>query len=315
MGATLQVSGHETSAKRWWIYQRERFPLVAHGILIAAFSSSAVGYSSLLRDSGLPARSSLLVGFATSFLFFLQLRILDEFKDFEEDAQYRPYRPVPRGLVTLRELGRVGLAAAGIQAALALSLDRRLVLLLVVTWVYLLLMAREFFVGEWLKARPALYLWTHMLIIPILTLYATACDWTVAGTGIPDGLGIFLIASFFNAIAIEIGRKVRAPADEEHGVTTYSAAWGVRWAVCGWMLALSTTAALALVAAARITCVMPVAFIVAVSLSTAATLAWRFLRRQGRADARGIEHMSSVWTLLMYLSLGVAPLFMPHGTR
>jgi UbiA prenyltransferase family len=315
MGVTLPAVGQETSAKRWWIYQRERFPLVAHGILIGAFSSSAVGYSSLLRDSGLPARSSLLVAFASSFLFFLQLRILDEFKDSEEDAQYRPYRPVPRGLVTLRELGRIGLVAAGIQAVLAASLDRRLVLLLGVTWIYLLLMSREFFVGEWLKARPALYLWTHMLIIPIVTLYATACDWTVAGPGIPDGVGVFLMASFFNAIGIEIGRKVRAPADEEHGVTTYSAAWGVRWAACGWMLALSTTAALALIAAARIAFVTPVAVIVAVSLSIAATIAWRFLRWQGRTDARRIEHMSAVWTLLMYLSLGVAPLFMPHGTR
>jgi hypothetical protein len=315
MGATLQASGERTSAKRWWIYQRERFPLVAHGLLIAAFSSSAVGYSSLLRDAALPARSSLLVAFASSFLFFLQLRILDEFKDYEEDAQYRPYRPVPRGLVTLRELGRVGLVAAGIQAALAVSLDRRLVLLVVVTWIYLLLMSREFFVGEWLRSRPALYLWSHMLIIPIVTLYATACDWIVAGSGIPDGVGVFLMASFFNAIGIEIGRKVRAPADEEHGVTTYSAAWGVRWAVCGWMLALATTATLALIAAARITFVTPMAFIVAVSLSAAATIAWRFLRWQERTDARRIEQMSALWTLSMYLSLGVAPLFMPHGTR
>jgi 4-hydroxybenzoate polyprenyltransferase len=217
--------------------------------------------------------------------------------------------------VTLRELGRIGLVAAGIQAVLAVSLDRRLVPLLGFTWAYLLLMSREFFVGEWLRARPALYLWTHMLIIPIVTLYATACDWTVAGSGVPDGVGVFLIASFFNAIGIEIGRKVRAPSDEEHGVTTYSAAWGIRWAVCGWMLALSATAALALIAAARITFVTPVAFVVVVSLSTAATIAWRFMRWQGRADARRIEQMSGVWTLLMYLSLGIAPLFVPHGMR
>jgi hypothetical protein len=300
-------------ANRWWIYQRERFPLVAHGILIAAFSISAVGYSSLLRADSPPTRSSMFVAFASSFLFFLQLRILDEFKDYEEDALYRSYRPVPRGLVTLRELGRIGLVAAGIQAALAVSLDRRMALLLVVAWVYLLLMAREFFVGDWLKARPAVYLSTHMLIIPILTLYATACDWLVAGNGVPDGLGVFLMASFFNAIVIEIGRKVRAPADEEHGVTTYSAAWGVSWAVYGWMLALSVTAALALIAAARIAFVLPVALIVAVSLVTAGTIAWRFLRSQTAIDARRIEHMSAAWALLMYLSLGVAPLLMSHG--
>ena len=302
-------------ASRWWIYQRERFPLVAHGILIAAFSVSAVGYSSLLRADSPPTPSSMLVAFASSFLFFLQLRILDEIKDYEEDSQYRSYRPVPRGLVTLRELRSIGLAAAGIQAVLALSLDRRMALLLVVTWGYLLLMAREFFVADWLKARPAVYLSTHMLIIPLLTLYATACDWLVAGNGVPDGLGVFMMASFFNAIVIEIGRKVRAPADEEHGVTTYSAAWGIRWAVYGWVLALTVTAALALLAAARIAFVLPVGLIVAVSLATAATIAWRFLRWQGAIDARRIEHMSAAWALLLYLILGVAPLFMSHGNH
>jgi 4-hydroxybenzoate polyprenyltransferase len=34
---------------RWWIYQHERFPVLNHGLLIAAFSLSAVTFSSLLR--------------------------------------------------------------------------------------------------------------------------------------------------------------------------------------------------------------------------------------------------------------------------
>jgi 4-hydroxybenzoate polyprenyltransferase len=83
---------------RWWIYQRERFPLMAHTPLIAAFSFSAICYSALVRHTHtFPAVRSLVAGFGSSFLFFLQLRIADEFKDFEEDSRYRPYRPVPRG--------------------------------------------------------------------------------------------------------------------------------------------------------------------------------------------------------------------------
>lgn len=31
------------------------------------------------------------------------VRIVDEFKDYEEDCEYRPYRPVPRGLITLKD--------------------------------------------------------------------------------------------------------------------------------------------------------------------------------------------------------------------
>src|SRR5207248_2175394 len=101
---------------RWWTYQRERFPVVAHGILIAAFSSSAVCFSTLLRGRTTPPQLlALIVAFGTAFLFFLQLRIADEFKDCEEDSRYRPYRAVPRGLVSLRELAVLGVAAAAVQ--------------------------------------------------------------------------------------------------------------------------------------------------------------------------------------------------------
>ncbi|MEZ5304109.1 MAG: UbiA family prenyltransferase [Verrucomicrobiales bacterium] len=88
---------------------------------ILAFSSSAVCYSRLLRgDPGLPGAAALLVASVASFFFFLQLRIADEFKDFEEDSRYRPYRPVPRGLVTLRSLGWLFVIGGAAQLATAL---------------------------------------------------------------------------------------------------------------------------------------------------------------------------------------------------
>src|SRR5262249_52383299 len=109
---------------RLWVYQRERFPLLGHGLLIAAFSFSAVCFSRLLRaEAGWPGWPAAVVAFLTSFLFFLQLRIADEFKDFDEDSRYRPYRPVPRGLVSLYELGWVGVGAAVVQLALGLWLE------------------------------------------------------------------------------------------------------------------------------------------------------------------------------------------------
>ena len=116
---------------RWWCYQRERFPVFAHTPLVAAFSFSAISYSSLLRgEQRWPDPKAALVAFVTALLFFLQLRIADEFKDFEEDARYRPYRPVPRGLVKLRELGFIGLLSALTQLLLALWLQPALGVLL-----------------------------------------------------------------------------------------------------------------------------------------------------------------------------------------
>jgi 4-hydroxybenzoate polyprenyltransferase len=296
--------------KRWVVYQRERFPLAAHGLLVAAFSASAVCFSSLVRgDRTLPSWASLLVAFVTSLLFFLQLRIADEFKDYEEDAKYRPYRPVPRGLVSLRELAWIGGGAAIIQLGLALWLEPSLVWLLLIAWIYLTLMTREFFAARWLKRHPVVYMTSHMLILPLVDLYATACDWRVAGLRLPPpGLYWFLIVSYLNGIVIEIGRKTRAPADEEPGVETYSALWGTAGAARAWMLAVLLTAGAAWQASQRIGTAMPTLLMLAALIVPCAVVAVRLARRAAPNSGKALEVVSGVWTVLMYLGLGAVPL-------
>ena len=212
---------------RWWIYQRERFPLSAHAPLVAAFTFSAVAFSGFLRgEFVLPSLTSFAAAFVISLLFFLELRIADEFKDFDDDSEFRPYRPVPRGLVKLSELGWVGMGAALVQMAIAVALSPRLLVLLIVTWAYLGLMTKEFFVSRWLKAHPISYLLSHMVIMPLINLCATACDWLPATGVVPAGIGWFLVMSYFNGIVVEVGRKLRAPEDEETGVETYTSLYG-----------------------------------------------------------------------------------------
>jgi 4-hydroxybenzoate polyprenyltransferase len=295
---------------RWWIYQRERFPLAAHAPLVLAFSSSAVCFSRSLRGRpGFPAWRELAVAFATCLLFFLGLRIADEFKDIEEDTRYRPYRPVPRGLVSLRELGWVGAGAAAIQLLLALWLARLLAAVLLAGWIYLALMSKEFFARDWLKARPITYLWTHMLIMPIVDLFATACDWAPAGLKLPPpGLPWFLAASFFNGIVIEFGRKIRVPCDEEAGVQTYSFLWGRRTAVLAWLGMMLTTALCGVQAAVRIGFAGPVAAVLATLLLLAAWAGAGFLRSARPGGGKRFELLSGLWTLALYLDLGLIPL-------
>lgn len=295
--------------RRWWSYQRERFPLLGHGPLIAAFSFSALSFSMLLRDRmTLPDAQPTIVAFVTALLFFLQLRIADEFKDFEEDSRYRPYRAVPRGLVTLRELGVLGILAAVVQLSLAVWLRPSLVLLLAIAWAYLVLMSKEFFAPVWLKSHPILYMISHMVIIPLVDLYATACDWWVAGAGVPHGLIWFLVVSYFNGLVIEIGRKIRGPKEEEIGVNTYSALWGRSNAVLAWGGSLTATAAFAFVASWQIDFFVPVSGLLVFLLIVAGLIAGRFLRQPDAKRAKMIETASGLWTILMYLSLGAVPL-------
>ena len=295
---------------RWWVYQRERFPVFAHGLLIAAFSLSAVSFSMLLRNEySLPTPTVAVVAFVSCFIFFLLLRIADEFKDFEEDRKYRSYRPVPRGLVTLRELGWLAAIVVLVQLLINWWLNTVLIIPLATTWLFILLMSFEFFVPTWLKRHPITYMWSHMLIMPLIDFFATACDWIVAGLYLPPhGLYWFLIVSFFNGMVIEIGRKIRSPHDEEHGVETYSALWGAKRAIFAWLLVLVLTALSALVTAWWIDFQWQAGTILVVLLAICGVLAVRFLKEQQTKQAKMIETVSGIWTLLMYLSLGVIPL-------
>lgn len=291
---------------RWWIYQKERFPLAAHGPLIAAFSACAVSFSSLLRGAPIPEWTMFATAFGVCLLMFLQLRIADEFKDADEDARWRPYRPVPRGLVKLGELRVVFLLAAAAQVGMVLLLDVRLMWVLAVAWSYLALMSVEFFCRDWLKRRPVVYLISHMGIMPLVDFFGTACEWLPRGSQAPTGLGWFLAASFFNGIVIEIGRKLRQPADEEEGVETYSRMWGKAGGAAAWAAALLATAGCAAMAAREIHFMLPVVIALGIVVALAGWVIAGYLRKS--LSGKKVEAVAAVWTLALYLMLGLVPL-------
>jgi 4-hydroxybenzoate polyprenyltransferase len=265
--------------KRLWIYQRERFPLGSHGLLIAAFSTCAIAFSAFARGASLPNPWLLVAGFTSSLCFFAQLRIADEWKDAAEDAAFRPYRPVPRGLVTLGELAWVGVAAGVLQLAIAFAITPRLVALLLGVWGYFALMSREFFVGRWLRAHPVAYIVSHMAIMPMIDGYVCAFDWLVARQPASHALFWFL------------------------GVTL----WGRSRAAGLWCAAFTVTAVLATIAASRITFAGLAAGVFGVAILIAARWATAYVCEPNRRHAKRIEQFSGAWTVMMYLTLGLAP--------
>jgi 4-hydroxybenzoate polyprenyltransferase len=299
---------------RWRIYFSERFPPLQHGTLIAAFVLGAMAYSARLQGhTGFPGLAPILCAFVVTFLFFLQLRILDEFKDFEDDARWRPYRPVPRGLVTLRALGWLWVIAAMVQLALSAMFTRSLVLMLIAIWAYSGLMGVEFFVRDWLKARPVAYMASHMVIVPMIALFITAFDWLPNDHW--DGrLGWLLATSYFGFCVIEIGRKVRAPEDEEEGVETYSALWGRRNSVIAWLAVMALTGVLA-VAASRLvgTPLITLAYVL-IFFATSLGVAVGFLRNPLPGRGKRLQLLSGLWTLGIFLVPGLVPWLLPPGT-
>lgn len=295
---------------KWNIYQKERFPLLKHAILILAFSSSAVSFSSLTSGRMHPNIYSYIVAFITCFLFFLQLRIADEFKDYEDDCQYRSYRPVPQGIIKLSELRNLFILGSAIQLFVASLFNIKLGAILLVVWIYLALMSHEFGIKKWLKAHPITYMWSHMVIMPMVDFYATASDWIQFGSP-SNSLYWFVLLSFFNGMNLEIGRKIRSPEDEEHGVDTYSFLWGIKKATIAWFGMIVATGLCAIFASIHLphpfTLIMA-SFVVIYALISLIFIV-KFYNNHTKGTGKIFETLSGLFTLAVYLLLGLVPLF------
>ena len=245
--------------KNFKIYLNERFPLGKNSIFVLIFTLSGYIYTGLLYNSKIINQifskeikvpmpwHKIVALFIIIFMFFLQLRITDEFKDYEEDLKYRAYRPVQRGVVTLKVLGKIGIATIIIQIILAYVIDFKIIYFMIIVWFYMFLMAKEFFIKEWLTKRILIYALSHVVIMVFITLViVNATQYIILGEAenifkfgalqwYRHNIDIALIPLFtlnyLNGIVLEIGRKTRRADEEEHGVQTYSKLWGKKKAV------------------------------------------------------------------------------------
>lgn len=295
--------------RRFLIYQKERFPFLAHGVMIAAFTFSAVSYSRMCRgEKGFISISDFLIGvFATVTLFFL-VRIFDEFKDKEDDAKYRSYLPVPRGLISLKELRTIGWIVGLLQIAVIAIFQLQMLYLYGIVLGYLLLMGVEFFVPKWLKERQILYITSHMVIIPLIDIYASGLDWLLDGAHAHWGLAWFFAVSYMNGLVLEFGRKIRTPESEEEGVVSYTKLYGTKGGVIAWLLLMLATLALA-IGATQYSHYGITAIIVLVSFYVVCAIPGiSFIQSPTVKKSKFIEYASAIWTALMYLSLGGIPM-------
>lgn len=298
--------------KRFWIYQNERFPIFSYGIMVFTFAFSAMSYSKFLRGDLNFSFLTLLIGGLTSFGFFFLLRLFDEFKDAEEDAKYRPYRAVPRGLVTFKELTILIILIILTQGILNYIFLPKMLWIWILVIIYMFIMAKEFFVRDWLRHHPIVYLISHMMVMPVFDFYTTGLDWNIAATGLPNGLIIFLIVTFLNGVVIEIGRKIRAKEAEEVGVETYSYLWGEKGATITWLCILLITFILANTACVfgnfgKIESIVSICCLI-FFLVTCSIPAFIFLKNREQKIASKLETMAGIWTIGMYLSLGGIPM-------
>ena len=203
--------------KKWYTYQKERFPIATYGLYIFSIVFGTFCFATESKNWIM-----LIPMFVVALLQFLMVRIVDEFKDFEEDSKYRPYRPVPRGLVSLKELGILGGICAVIQISLTAILNIKGLIYLSLVWIFFAIMSKSFFIKKLVDKHILLEVTLDEFLMPLLVLYLSTFVTRISVKLIP-----FLILSYLGSWIVEIARKVRCKEDEENGVKTYTAVFGI----------------------------------------------------------------------------------------
>ncbi len=173
-------------------------------------------------------------------VLFLIMRIIDEHKDFSHDAVHFPERVLHQTPLTLAHLRKVGYFAsifillAHVDIEMYLNTAALTSFLVLSAW--LILMTKEFFVKQWLAARPLTYASSHMLIMPLMSIWlitllhsTNAEDLTFTELKpVHQEASLFLTAlyfsgfTFFGGFAGEIFRKFRSPEELSTYVDAYN---------------------------------------------------------------------------------------------
>lgn len=224
----LALTRESPFPRRLAAYLAERFPLLGHGVLIAAYYSSNQFLARALIRPGEPMHYDLttLLGAVTLFCFFFHLRVFDEHKDYAEDQRHHPQRVLQSGLITLRHLKILGGIAIATEIALSALGGRASFVAWLAAFVFSLLMLKELFARDWLKRHFLVYAVSHLLVMPLLSLMVfsfTTRQWPWEA---PFWFWMYAWVGFFVTFNWEVSRKIRAPEDEIEGVETYTRIFG-----------------------------------------------------------------------------------------
>ena len=299
--------------KKWYTYQKERFPVLTYGLYIfcivfgvfcynTAFAELTMTtqmrkYLSLLLKPYSVNYYTLIPMFLVAFLQFLMIRIVDEFKDYEEDCKYRPYRPVPRGLVTLKELKVLFFICAVLQVGITYAFGKsESIIYLAILWITFLLMTKGFFIKSVLDKHILLEVLLDEIMLPVLILYLSSFVYYIEISVIWKLLVIGYIISWI----VEIARKVRCKEDEEEGVKTYTAVFGIPKAVL-ILFILETLLGIVVFSVLGIKYLTPIIVIYAV----ANLINILFIIEQKKKYAKLTELSANIYIMLAYLSMGL----------
>lgn len=304
-GPLIRQALSDPFSGRFAEYLAERFPppvtAVAALLLTAGVAAMAVHpwSASLLR---------VLAVAATTFLFLFHLRVYDEQKDGARDRVTHPDRVLSRGIVTVGELTALDRQGVLIQAVLAMLLGLKPFGWWLVALAWAWLMRREFFLGEWLRARIVLYGISHSLVVFWLVQFIVS---GAGGAPLAVPLGLMAASlSWFQEVARKLdpadARARRDASDSDESYLRELGVWRTGALLAGLQLIVL---GLAIQMATRAKAGVALAVLIGAAVSLGMLATGGFITGPTRKAGKKVQGASLLLGLVVYGVLALRPIW------
>jgi 4-hydroxybenzoate polyprenyltransferase len=183
----------------------ERAPVPAM-LAVGTALTCAAAYVS----GGTASLGSAALGGGCVAAVLIQLRLMDEVKDFAKDQLAHPHRPLPRGLVSVAELRGVIRVLGASMAAFALIITAFVNgpagAFYAATIAYAYLMYHEFYAPRALARNAFAYALAHQVLVVPLCLFAAAL--ATRSPALPPRTYWFAVACLGASFTFELARKL-----------------------------------------------------------------------------------------------------------
>jgi len=217
-------------------YFNERFPVIPVLLFATGYAGLLIGnvYGIGIWKQSFLGAFSLFITVSGIFLCFLfRQRVVDEFRDYAHDSKYFPNRPVQRGLVTKSQVFIMGLVALLMELVLVSRIAPLLLYLPVL--FYNFLMAKDFFIKNWLDGHFTTHFFIHETFFIIYGwFFITSLSSHLSFARLLPVLGILV----FGPMTVELIRKYTPRRSSRGGIVkdSYCAVWGAKNTLCFLML-------------------------------------------------------------------------------
>ncbi len=200
------------------------FPLSA---FVGSILTAVAVQLTYLRLYGLKPESTfqLIIPALVLTAVSLLIRVMDEFKDYQDDLSNFPERPLPSGRVHKSDLIALGYFCVMLILFLSMT-SSKLLIWSIITLAFTGLMLKWFFIESLMrKSLPLAFITHHPIVLFNFIYLLIACMQMNSEVGWDQAIYILPVCLIFTNW--EVVRKIRAP-HQETSYTTYSKIFGPR---------------------------------------------------------------------------------------